>query len=397
MQDDLSSTLRDVELAGLSAYDQLIQFINSKIPFLGETIKVLDESVSITEIVLPIVFLIVLNLFGNLVRSLLINRILPRFIEDRKTILSIGNTTKYTILIFGLAVILSIIGLGAGSKLNFTITKTKEGTPDIQFFDIARLGFLIGLLVYFSGKLKYILVKQILPKYSEDIGVSQSIGTIIQYIFVIIGAMVVIQSSGINLGSLAVLAGALGVGIGFGLQNIANNFISGLIILFERPIKIGDRIEVGNVSGDVTKISQRATTVNTNDNISIIIPNSELINQKVINWSHNDRRIRFHVPVGVSYNEDPAQIKDLLLEVAQEHTDVLKRPGPDVLFVEYGDSSLNFDLMVWTNTYIDRPIILKSQLYYRIFEKFKEHNIEIPFPQRDLHIRSGLLGNEKPK
>lgn len=396
MQEDLGSALRDVELAGLSAYEQLIELINVNIPFLGETLNILDEQVSITEIILPIVFLFLLNLFGNLVRSLLINRILPRFIEDRKTVLSISNTTKYSILLIGFAIILSVIGLGADSKLNFTITRN-VGKPDLQFFDIARLAFLIGLLVYFSGKLKYVLVKQILPKYSEDIGVSQSIGTIIQYIFVIIGAMVVIQSSGINLGSLAVLAGALGVGIGFGLQNIANNFISGLIILFERPIKVGDRIEVGNVSGDVTKISQRATTVNTNDNISIIIPNSELINQKVINWSHNDRRIRFHVPVGVSYKENPTQIKELLLEVANDHTDVLKRPGPDVLFVEFGDSSLNFDLMVWTNTYIDRPIILKSQLYYKIFEKFKEHNIEIPFPQRDLHIRSGLPSTEASK
>jgi len=207
---------------------------------------------------------------------------------------------------------------------------------------------------------------------------------------VIIGAFVIIQSVGINLGSLNVLAGALGVGIGFGLQNVANNFISGLIILFERPIKVGDRIDVGNIAGDVVKISARSTMVNTNDNISVIVPNSEFINQRVINWSHNDRNIRFHVPVGVSYNEDPAQIKKILLDVAENNMNVLKRPAPDVLFTEYGDSSLNFDLMVWTSTYINKPIILKSQLYYEIFEKFKEYNIEIPFPQRDLHIRSGL-------
>ena len=138
----------------------------------------------------------------------------------------------------------------------------------------------------------------------------------------------VIQGSGINLGSLAVLAGAICVNC-FGLQNIANNFISGLIILFERPIKVGDRIEVGSASGDVIRISQRATTANTNDNISIIIPiqNSSI---SVINWSHNDRRIRFHIPVGVSHNEDPAQIKAILLEVATTSR-CFKRPAPDVL------------------------------------------------------------------
>lgn len=374
-------------------YEHLVDLINSKLPILGEPIPLLKFTITPTDIILMVMFLFALNLIGNIFRATLINRILPRYIHDRKTILSIGNTTKYAILLIGIAIILSIIGLGSDSGLNFSITGDEEN--ELRFFDVVRVIFLISLTVFFSGKIKTVLVRQILPKYSEDIGVSQSIGTIIQYLLIIIGSLLIIQNSGINLGSLNVLAGALGVGIGFGLQNIANNFISGLIILFERPIKIGDRIEVGSVSGDVIRVSSRATTVNTNDNISIIIPNSELINQKVINWSHNDRRIRFHVPVGVSYNEDPAKIKEILLKVAEDHSDILKRPAPDVLFTEYGDSSLNFDLMVWTNTYIDRPIILKSQLYYKIFEKFKEHNVEIPFPQRDLHLRSGWPNNEK--
>ncbi|WP_394364989.1 mechanosensitive ion channel family protein [Roseivirga spongicola] len=267
----------------------------------------------------------------------------------------------------------------------------------VKLFDLIRFAFLFTLLVYFTSKLKSIFVKQVLSKYSTDIGVSQSIGTIIQYVVIIIGAFIIIQNVGINLGSLNVLAGALGVGIGFGLQNIANNFISGLIILFERPIKVGDRIEVGSVQGDVIKVSARATTVNTNDNISIIVPNSEFINQRVINWSHNDRSIRFHVPVGVSYNEDPAKIKKILLSVAEKNSDVLKRPAPDVLFVEYADSSLNFDLMIWTSTYINKPTVLKSQLYYEIFERFKEHGVEIPFPQRDLHLRSGWPAESRAK
>ncbi|MFT7381588.1 MAG: small-conductance mechanosensitive channel, partial [Roseivirga sp.] len=356
-------------------------------PFIGDPFHIFRFEMTATQIILPIAFLFLINLFGNIVRSILINKILNRYIEDRKTVLSIGNTTKYIILIIGVTLVLSTIGLGSDSPLNIKLNPTAE--HPLTLFALFRVIFFLTLLIFLTSKLKGVFVKQILSRYSDDVGVSESIGTIIQYVAVLVGGLIIVQST-INLGSLNVLAGALGVGIGFGLQNIANNFISGLIILFERPIKVGDRIEVGNISGDVVKVAARATTVSTNDNISIIIPNSEFISQKVINWSHNDRNIRFHVPVGVSYNEDPAKIKSILLEIAKRHPDVLQKPEPEVLFLEYADSSLNFDLMVWTSTYIDRPIVLRSQLYYLIFEKFKEQGVEIPFPQRDIHIKSGF-------
>lgn len=187
--------------------------------------------------------------------------------------------------------------------------------------------------------------------------------------------------------ALSLLAGALGVGIGFGLQNITDNFISGLIILFEKPIKVGDRIEVGDVDGDVISISVRATTIQTNDNISMIIPNSEFISQKVINWSHNDRNIRYRIPIGVSYKEDPEQVKSLLIGVANRHKHVLKDPAPVVLFDEFADSSINFTLAIWTSTYTDRPLLLKSEILFEVFKVFREKGIEIPFPQRDIHIK----------
>lgn len=379
----------------IAAMERLINYINSHVPVLSDKFSLLGEEITATHIIIPIIYLFLINLLGNLVRSVLINRILTHRIEDRKTILSIGNTTKYTILIIGVTILLASIGFDSNSKFNVALFGEED--HKVRVFDLLRLSFMFFLLIWFTRKLKPVFVNQVLSKYSDDIGVSQSIGTIVQYVFIIVGAFFIIQTSGISLGSLNVLAGALGVGIGFGLQNIANNFISGLIILFERPIKVGDRIEVGSVQGDVTKVSARATTVNTNDNISIIVPNSEFISQRVINWSHNDRNIRFHVPVGVSYNEDPAKIKKILLDVAEKNPDVLKRPAPEVLFVEYGDSSLNFDLMIWTSTYINRPIILKSQLYYEIFERFKEHGVEIPFPQRDLHLRSGWPPPSKAK
>lgn len=251
--------------------------------------------------------------------------------------------------------------------------------------------FFIGataLVIFLSRWTKRILVRRIFPRYHLDIGISEAIATIAQYFVVVVGFVIVLDSSGIDLSSLKIIAGALGVGIGFGLQNIVNNFVSGLIILFERPIKVGDRIEVGNVNGDVVKVSARATTVVTNDNISIIVPNSDFTSKSVTNWSHANKVVRFNYPVGVSYKSDPEQVKKALLEVAENHQGVLKNPMPDVLFDSYGDNSLNFILRVWTKEYIDRPGVLKSQLYYATFQKFKELDIEVPFPQRDIHLVS---------
>ena len=246
------------------------------------------------------------------------------------------------------------------------------------------------LLFYISSKIRKILVNKIFPRYDLDIGVSQSIATIVRYLLIIIGLIIIFQTTGIDLSALGLLVGALGVGIGFGLQNITNNFISGLIILFERPIKVGDRIEIDDLAGNIVDISARATTIITNDNIAVIVPNSDFINSRVINWSHNNKQVRLNFPVGVSYNEDPEKIRILLEEVAKANSGVLSSPKPYVLFESYGDSSLNFNLLVWTSEFIDRPKILRSELYYEIFRKFKEHNVEIPFPQRDIHLKSGF-------
>lgn len=271
----------------------------------------------------------------------------------------------------------------------------KLGDAEISFGTILYIIFAFIVLSFLTRRIKNLLVKRVFKGAGMDPGVSVSIGNVTRFFLLLLGAIIIIQSAGINLSTLTVLFGALGVGIGFGLQTVTNNFISGIIILFEKPIKVGDRIELDDVSGNVTGISLRATTVQTNDNISIIVPNSEFISGRVINWSHNDRNIRFRIPVGVSYNEDPQTIKKLLLEVAVENENVLKEPAPDVFFDEFGDSSLNFQLIVWTSTYSDRPAPFKSDLYFAIFEKFKEHNIEIPFPQRDLHIKNSTIDLEK--
>jgi small-conductance mechanosensitive channel len=231
-----------------------------------------------------------------------------------------------------------------------------------------------------------------------DAGIRQAIGTIFRYIILAIGFVIILQTAGIDLTALNVLAGAVGIGVGFGLQNIMSNFISGLIILFERPIKLGDRIVVGEVEGDVSRISGRSTTVVTNDNIAIIVPNSKFITEDVINWSYTDSTIRFKVPVGVSYNSDVGLVKKLLLEVAEENPDVLEQPVPMVIFMEFGDSALLFELRVWTDTYTHRKNMLISALNFAIIEKFRAHGVEIPFPQRDVHFKNGEIRvlNEAP-
>lgn len=252
-----------------------------------------------------------------------------------------------------------------------------------------------ALVFYLSGRVYRILIRKVFPKYNVDPAVGMSMATFIRYALLTIGFVIIFQTSGINLSSLGILFGALGIGIGFGLQNITSNFISGIIILFEKPVKIGDRVEVGEITGSIVKISARATTVINNDNIAVVVPNSEFINNRVINWSLNDRMVRFSIPVGVSYKEDPQKIRKLLLEVAHAEPGVLKNPEPKVLFDDFGDSSLDFLLRVWSLEHSDRPRGFKSQINYAIFEKFKEHGVEIPYPQRDLHLRSGFADREE--
>ncbi|SHN28626.1 Mechanosensitive ion channel [Cyclobacterium lianum] len=264
------------------------------------------------------------------------------------------------------------------------------GKTELTLGLFISLAVAVFLLFFVSELARKFLANKVLTRYKLEVGIRQSIATIFKYVLIILGLVTILQNSNVDLSALGILAGAIGVGIGFGLQNITNNFISGLIILFERPIKVGDRIEVNDVYGDVTKISARSTMVLTNDNISVIVPNSQFIDNAVINWSHNDRNIRFNIPVGVSYREDPSKIRKILLEVVKANEGVLNYPEPDVLFDQYNESSIDFNLRVWTSDYINKPGVLKSQLYYEIFRRFGEEKVEIPFPQRDLHIRSGL-------
>lgn len=269
------------------------------------------------------------------------------------------------------------------------------GSTPLSLWSLIQFATLVVLLFWSAGWLQNWLVNRLLTRSRLDTGARQAIGSITRYLFLCIGLLVILQTVGINLTTLNVLAGAVGIGIGFGLQNVASNFISGLIILFERPIKIGDRIEVGPIEGDVVAIGARSTKVLTNDNITVIVPNSKFITENVVNWMYNGPTVRFRIPVSVAYGSDIKLVERLLLEVARANPDVLKEPEPVVRFIGFGDSALNFELRPWSTTLVHRKGKLFSALNFAIYQVFQEHGIEIPFPQRELHIR-GTSPNGHP-
>jgi small-conductance mechanosensitive channel len=230
------------------------------------------------------------------------------------------------------------------------------------------------------------LNEKLLQRQPWEQGLKDSILTITSYLAWGLGLLLALSILGVNATSLAVVFGALSIGIGFGLQNIFNNFISGLILLFERPIQVGDFVEVNGIWAEVKQINVRATVVQTFDNASVIIPNSEFISQQVTNWSFKDRRMRRNIEVGVAYGSDIDLVEKTLLEIVQQKKKVLKFPKPDVLFTDHADSALIFRLRIWVQVedYWEVP----SKIRFDIDHRFRELGIEIAFPQRDLHIRS---------
>jgi small-conductance mechanosensitive channel len=270
----------------------------------------------------------------------------------------------------------------------FTKPLFQIGQTWISLATMVEFVVVVTVVVLLSRLVRYLLRTRVLAHTKLEVGQQYAIARITSYIVLVLGLLIGVETVGINLSSLAVIAGALGVGIGFGLQNIVSNFVSGLIILAERPIQIGDRIDLGNNTvGKVVRIGARATHVLTNDNIMIIVPNSDFINNRVVNWTHVDPRVRLRLAIGVSYGSDPHVIEKLLLEVANENPNVLKNPGPAVVFKEFGENALNFELRVWAGDMAHRPGSLESQLNFAIWDRFKQQGIELPFPQRDLHIK----------
>ena len=266
------------------------------------------------------------------------------------------------------------------------------GTGDarVTLWSVVYLVVLVALLFWVTRRVERWLADGPLARTSLDIGARRAVGAIVRYVLLLGGLLVIVQTAGINLTTFNVVAGAIGIGVGFGMQNVVSNFFAGLIIMFERPIKIGDRIEVDDVEGDVTEIGIRGTTVVTNDNIAIIVPNSTFITENVVNWKYHGTRcasgsgrrgLRQRCAAG---RADPARGGGGRARRPDS-------PPPAVRLTEFGDNGLQFELRAWSMTLVHRRGQLVSNLNFAIYDAFRAAGIEFPFPQRDLHIRSGTL------
>ena len=302
----------------------------------------------------------------------------------RPAVLSFINwTTVYAILLF-------VLFYFSDTKWMFN-KLFAIGSVEISLFLILIALFIITLANRLSKIFTSFLMPPLYDRYSLDTGLRFTFNRIFHYTLMVVAVVISLTTVGLDLSALTVFAGVLGVGIGFGMQNIANNFISGLIILFERPIKVGDRVIINDVIGDVEKINMRATIIRTLDNERIIMPNSYFIEEQVVNHSYGDSRLRLVVPIGVAYGSDVELVRTLLLQVAEDEKEqsmyVLNTPKPYVNFLGFGDSSLDFQLFIWISS-PKAAVETKSNLNFRLNRILEDNGVEIPFPQRDLHVRS---------
>lgn len=261
------------------------------------------------------------------------------------------------------------------------------GTIEISVGSVVLFALTIWIAVLISRFLRFLLEEDVYPRVDIGGGVSYAVSTMLHYSILIIGFMIAVGALGFDFTKLAIVAGAVGIGIGFGLQNIVNNFISGLILLFERPVKVGDVVQLDLHMGTLQHIGLRASVLRKVDGSDVIVPNSMLVSEAVTNWTMSDKERRIDIPVGVAYGTDPHFVIELLKKVATSTDGVLTDPGPKGMFIGFGASALDFELRAWTDE-SDGWVQLRSNLVTGIHDALKEANIEIPFPQQDLHVRS---------
>ena len=301
------------------------------------------------------------------------------------------KVSRWLLILLGFVLVLRLAGLDhwVFAQLGL-IYKTTQSVLDLKLFKLGHTQLTLWGIVYLLA-LSWLLVRAtaqlhswiedwLKAKTKLDFGVRRGMGNFVHYGLLFVGLVVLLQTAGIDLSGLTVLVGALGIGISFGLQTITNNFISGLIILFERPIKIGDRIQVGDVTGTITNISLRATTVLTDEHIAIIVPNSQFVTSNIVNWSWPDRIVGLKFRASVSSQADPETMQKMLLQLVQSQRGVLKEPAPDVLFEELSNSSMTFALCVWTRDFLERPDLLRSELNFAISRKLRGEKVEVQFP-----------------
>jgi small-conductance mechanosensitive channel len=323
-------------------------------------------------------------LIARFLQSQIVRRFFSRFKIDTNFIAIVTTILSLAAIVF--FTITAINAAGIPLAWNAALPAIK--------LSLVQMFLLVALLIavfWISSRTKRFLFNRLLAQSGLDRSLQYAIAQVVSNIVLVVGIFIVLENTGIHLAALAVFAGAVGVGLGFGLQNIASNFISGLVILAERPITIGDRVEVAGIAGQVEHIRARSTVIRTNDNIMMIVPNTKFIDSPVTNWTYGDRRVRFRIPVSVAYGSDIAKVRDTLLTVAGENLHTLKEPAPSAFLENFGENAIEFKLVVWSSEMSARPSRYRSDINFAIAAKFREAGIEMPFPQRDLHIRSGVL------
>jgi small-conductance mechanosensitive channel len=265
--------------------------------------------------------------------------------------------------------------------------RLQVGGLDVSLGNVVAFGLTLALALGVARLVRFVLDEGVFAELDLPRGLPTALSTTVQYALVVLGFTWAVLASGMETSRFSFLVGALGLGVGFGLQNVVNNLVSGLILLYERPVQLGDVVEVGQVSGQVTRIGVRSSTVRTFAGAEVIVPNATLISAEVTNWTLTDRRRRVELLVGVAYGTPPRQVLDLLLEAVRGREGVAAEPAPAALFLRFGESAIEFSLRFWTED-ADRWQVLASDVTIDVYERLGRAGIEIPFPQRDLHVRS---------
>ena len=262
----------------------------------------------------------------------------------------------------------------------------RRGAIGISLGDVLAFVLTVWLAFLLSAFIRFVLEEDVYPRLRLARGLPYMLSSLLHYAILFLGFLLAVAALGVDLNKFTVLAGAFGVGLGFGLQGVVNNFVSGLIVLFERPIHVGDAIQMGDLAGEVRRIGIRSTTVRTPEGADVIVPNASLVAEKVTNWTLSDRVRRLDVPVGVAYGSAPEKVLELLRGVAAAHLHVLAEPPPVSLFLGFGDSALNFELRAWTDRF-DRWVEIRSELGVAVYAALRDAGMEIPFPQREVRLR----------
>ena len=348
------------------------------------------------------------TVFASVIRLVLARRVLSRFsivtqhagplLDSFTRLLGLAALLGWALAVLNMFRVYRPIKDAVTGVLSYQI---KFGEISLTLGGVLLFFFSVWMAFWVAKTVRLVLKEDVLPRMSLPRGVDNSISSLSYYALVMLGLFVALAAAGFEVSQLAIVVGALGVGIGFGLQNVVNNFVSGLILMFERPIQPGDVVEITGTSGKVREIGMRATTLTTFEGADVVVPNGALLNEKLINWTLSNMDRRVDVNVGVAYGSDPRRVIDLLLQVTKSAPGVTSDPEPAVVFVGFGAHSLDFSIRAWTHEF-GEWVTIRTELTMRVYEALKAAGIEIPFPQQDLHLRSvapeagAMLAGQRP-